>query len=121
MRIPVIDYTFYRIYRTFQSGKDSDPAYSTLSVLILMFGGLFTYLSEQFNLYQYLPDKAGLFIIYGVVTGLLWLTFFNKKRYLKISARFENENKRNVQLGYFYLVILALITIGAYSGIFIIK
>ena len=121
MRIPLFDYTFYRIYHAFKQGKNKDPLFSTLSVMILVFGGIFTYLFEQFDLYQYLPGEKGLVIIYGFFFGLLYFFFAHKKRYLEIEKRYLNESNKGKTFGIVFLVTLAVITLGAYFGFFIIE
>lgn len=121
MKVPFFDYTYYRIYYTFKRGKNSDPAFSALSVMILIFGGIFTYFSEQFKLYKYLPEKKGLFIIYAFVFLIMYFMFVYKKRYMTIEQRYINETVRQKSNGILFLVVLALITIGAYFGLFIIK
>ena len=121
MRIPLFDYTFHRIYYAFKKGKNKDPLFSALSVMILIFGGIFTYFSEQFDLYRYLPGKKGLVLIYGIVFGLMYLMFAYKKRYILIENRFLNESKNSKTFGIIFLVALAVITIGAYFGVFIIE
>ena len=104
----------------FKKGGNKDPLFSTLSIMILVFGGIFNYILDQFNLYQFFPGKVRLLVLFGLVFGLMYFTITHRKRYLEIEKRYDNESKRSKILGVFYLVLLAFITIGAYFGMFIL-
>ena len=121
MKIPVLDYTYYRIYSAFKQGRNSDPAYSAFSVMILVVGGLMSYLLEQFDLNKYLSNKVSYIIAFSPLLVLLYFLILFKARYKSIEKRYIGENKRQRIVGYGYLVILTFITVGAYFGLFIIE
>lgn len=121
MKLPIMDYTFYRLFSTFKRWKNYIPVSSAISVMIIILGGIVTYLLEQFNLIQYLPDRIYLLFFFGLIYIIFYFLYARNKRYISIEERFAKETKKQKVYGTIFLVVIALFTIGAYFGVFIIE
>lgn len=110
----MIDYLYYRFYRLWLHSSLAEGAvfmamllFSViLSTNILTVWGILT----QYGIGEY-PSDTQYYIIEGSLIVLLSGTFFFKKRYRRIIAKYENENTMQSKAGAWILTIYIVVTL----------
>lgn len=110
----MIDYLYYRFYRLWLHSSLAEGAvfmamllFSViLSTNVLTVWGILT----QYGIGEY-PSDTQYYIIEGSLIILLSGTFFFKKRYRRIIAKYENENTMQSKAGAWILTIYIVVTL----------
>ena len=89
--------------------------------MILIFGGVFAFVLDQFDLYEHFPSKSSYLIPMGLIFLISYYLFLYNKRYKAIEKRYLNENRKQKLIGVLYLFFIAFVTISAYFGLFIVE
>lgn len=110
MRIPILEYIFYWIYRLLKRAKHDDPSFSALLFFVLAFGGISTFIIRLLNMGDSVSGRTFVYILL-IELFAFYLLFVFKKAYEKIENRYLNENQKQRRI-HSILVILFFIFSG---------